>query len=254
MEAWLKTIPLARGSKAKIRNILSALFSHAIRWEWADKNPITKVRQSAKRLRTPDVLTPEEITALLAELPEPLRTAVELDAFTGLRRGELIGLQWQDVDFENLVIHVCRSVVMMVEGTPKTEASAKDVPLDAALAESLLKLKMSSPYRKASDWVFASAKMSGKQPYWPETLWRRYGKPAVKKAGISKRVGFHTFRHTYTTFLTRNNEDVKVVQELLRHANSRITLDLYAQAGMPEKRLAQSKVVKMVLRGEKAVS
>jgi integrase len=115
---------------------MSALYSHAIRWEWADKNPITKVRQSAKRLRTPDVLTPEEITVLLAELPEPLRTAVELDAFTGLRRGELIGLQWQDVDFENLVLHVCRSVVMMVEGTPKTEASAKDVPLDAALAES----------------------------------------------------------------------------------------------------------------------
>jgi len=62
---------------------------------------------------------------------------------TGLRRGELIGLQWEDVDFENLSIHVRRSVVMMVQGLPKTEASAKDVPLDAALAESLLKLKLS---------------------------------------------------------------------------------------------------------------
>jgi len=50
------------------------------------------------------------------------RTAAGLDAFTGLRRGELIGLQWADVDFENLVIHVRRSVVMMVQGTPKTEA------------------------------------------------------------------------------------------------------------------------------------
>jgi integrase len=77
---------------------MSALFSHAIRWEWAEKNPIRSVRQSAKRLRTPDVLTPEEIVALLGKLPEPLRTAVELDAFTGLRRGELIGLQWQDVE------------------------------------------------------------------------------------------------------------------------------------------------------------
>ena len=82
----------------------------------------------------------------------------------------------------------------------------------------------------------------------PETLWRRYGKPAVERAEASKRVGSHTFRHTYTTLLTQNNEDVKVVQELLRHANSRITLDLYAQAGMPEKRLAQSKVVRMVLK------
>lgn len=160
---------------------MSALFSHASGWEWADKNPIAAVRQSANRLRTPDVLTPLEITALLAKLLEPLRTAAELDAFTGLRRGELIGLQWQDVNFETLVIHVRRLVVLMVQGLPKTEASAKDVPLDASLAESLLKVKTSSPYDKPSDSVFAPAKMNAKQPYWPETLWRRYGKPAVKK-------------------------------------------------------------------------
>jgi len=156
VEAWLKTLPLARGSRAKIRNLMSALFSHAIRWEWTERNPIKSVRQSAKRMRTPDVLTPEEIMALLKRLPEPLRTAAELDAFTGLRRGELIGLQWADVDFENLVIHVRRSVVMMVQGTPKTEASAKDVPLDAAVVESLLKLRLTSPYNRESDWVFAS--------------------------------------------------------------------------------------------------
>ena len=72
--------------------------------------------------------------------------------------------------------------------------------------------------------------MKGRQPLWPETLWRRYGRPGVRAAGILKRVAFHTFRHTYTTLLTQNNEDVKVVQELLRHANSRITLDFYAQA------------------------
>jgi integrase len=132
----LKKVPLARGSNAKIRNVMSAVFSHAIRWEWTEKNPIKSVRQSAKRSRVPDVLTPEEIMALLTELPEPLRTAGELDAFTGLRRGELIGLQWQDVDFEELLVHVRRSVAMMVQRAPKTEASAKGVPLDAALAES----------------------------------------------------------------------------------------------------------------------
>ena len=208
-------------------------------------------RTSKREANEDDVLTPEEIMALLKELPEPLRTAAELDAFTGLRRGELIGLQWEDVDFENLVIHVRRSVVMMVQGAPKTEASAKDVPLDAALAESLLKLRLVGPYNRETDWVFASPTMKGKQPLWPETLWRRYGRPAVKAAKIQKRVGFHTFRHTYTTLLTQNNEEVKVVQELLRHANSRITLDLYAQAGMPNKRLAQSKLVRLVLnKGE----
>ena len=63
--------------------------------------------------------------------------------------------------FENLVIHVRRSVVMMVQGTPKTEASAKDVPLDAALAESLLKLRLTSSYNRETDWVFASPTKKG---------------------------------------------------------------------------------------------
>jgi len=255
VEKWLKTlcfkktgIPLARGSKAKIRNIMSALYSHAIRWEWADKNPITSVRQSAKRQKAPDVLTPEEIVALLSELPNPLRTIIELDAFTGLRRGELIGLRWDDVDFEQLLLHVRRSVVAMVEGAPKTEASQKDVPLDAQTAESLFVWRRTSPYPGPGDWVFASPAKEGKQPYWPGTLWRYYGKPALKRAEITKHVTYHTFRHTFGTLLNANGENPKVVQELLRHASLKVTTDVYMQAVSPQKREAQSKLVKMVLK------
>lgn len=255
VEKWLKTlcfkktgIPLARGSKAKIRNIMSALYSHAIRWEWADKNPITSVRQSAKRQKAPDVLTPEEIVALLSELPNPLRTIIELDAFTGLRRGELIGLRWDDVDFEQLLLHVRRSVVAMVEGAPKTEASQKDVPLDAQTAESLFVWRRTSPYPGPGDWVFASPAKKGKQPYWPGTLWRYYGKPALKRAEITKHVTYHTFRHTFGTLLNANGENPKVVQELLRHASLKVTTDVYMQAVSPQKREAQSKLVKMVLK------
>ena len=61
-------------------------------------------------------------------------------------------------------------------------------------------------------------------------------------------------RHTCTTLLTQNSEDVKVVQELLRHANNRVTLDLYAQAGMKEKREAQSKLVRLVLNKSEALA
>jgi len=255
VEKWLKglcfpktAIPLARGTKAKIRNIMSALFAHAVRWEWAERNPIQSVRQSAKRQRVPDVLSPEEITAILDKLPEPLRTAVELDAFTGLRRGELIGLQWQDVDFGSLVIHVRRSVVQMVDGATKTEASAKDVPLDVDLAESLLRFRQSSVYTREADWVFASHRMKGKQPLWPDSLWARHGKPAVQAAGITKRVSYHTFRHTFGTLLNANGENPKVVQELLRHATLKVTTDTYLQALSPDKREAQTKLVRLVLR------
>src|ERR1035437_9649716 len=96
VEQWLRGLRRIDGktaspaTKAKIRNIMSALFSHAIRHGWAAANPITAVRTSAKRLGTPDILSPEEFQALLAELPDRERLMVLLDASTGLRRGELI--------------------------------------------------------------------------------------------------------------------------------------------------------------------
>lgn len=252
VERWLKSLALAKGSKAKIRNIMSALYSHAIRWEWAGRNPITSVRQSSKREKIPDVLMPEEIARILEELSDPLRTMVELDAFTGLRRGELIGLRWEDVNFESLVLHIRRSVVSMVAGLPKTEASQKDVPLDVQLAESLFLWKQHSPFTAPADWVLASPHKKGRQPYWPGTLWRYYGRPAVNRAGVNKHVSYHTFRHTFGTLLNANGENTKVVQELLRHASMKVTTDVYMQALSPEKREAQSKLVRMVLK--KAVS
>jgi integrase len=256
VEKWLKGlcfpktgVPLARGSKTKIRNIMSVVYSHAIRWEWTEKNPITSVRQSSKRQKAPDVLTPEEIMAFLRELPDPLRMMIELDAFTGLRRGELIGLRWQDMDFENLVLHIRRSVVAMVEGMPKTEASLKDIPVDAQTAESLWAWKQLSPYAGPGDWVFASPHMKGRQPYWPGTLWRYYGEPALQRSKVTKHVSYHTFRHTFGTLLNANGENPKVVQELLRHASLRVTTDVYMQAVGPQKREAQSNLVKLVRKG-----
>ena len=71
VEDWLKCLPLANGSKAKVRNVMHALFNHAMRHEWAERNPITLVRQSAKRQRTPDVLDVDETKALLSELEDP---------------------------------------------------------------------------------------------------------------------------------------------------------------------------------------
>ena len=70
--------------------------------------------------------------------------------------------------------------------------------------------------------------------------------PAAQRFGIMKRIGWHTFRRTYTTLLHANGEDVKVVQELLRHGSARITMDVYAQTMTPAKRQAKGKVVAML--------
>ncbi len=75
---------------------------------------------------------------------------------------------------------------------------------------------------------------------------KRYIKPIAKENGIYKDIGWHTFRHTFGT-LKANGEDVKTVQEPLRHANSKITLDVYTQAVGSNKRVAQSKVVGMMI-------
>ncbi|HEX4029549.1 MAG TPA: tyrosine-type recombinase/integrase [Terracidiphilus sp.] len=102
-------------------------------------------------------------------------------------------------------------------------------------------------YPLIDDYVFASEAMRGKQPYWPDNLMKRHIRPVAKANGIHKRIGWHTFRHTFGTLLKANGEDVKTVQELLRHANSRITLEVYTQATTSNKRTAQSKVVRMMV-------
>jgi site-specific recombinase XerD len=75
-------------------------------------------------------------------------------------------------------------------------------------------------------------------------------RPAALKAGIRKVIGWHTFRHTYSTLLIANDENVKVVQELMRHANSRSTLEIYSQARMEAKRRAQQRVVQAIFPDE----
>ncbi len=249
--------PLAPASKAKIRNLMSVLFNHAIRWGFADRNPISGpnrgagVRQSSKRVRIPDILEVSEMQAIVARLQLRERVLLFLVMVTGLRRGELSGIQWGDIDFANLLIDVRRSVVDQVVGRCKTEASQKPVPIDEYTAQDLLSWYRVTPYREPADWVFTSnscraGKNRGKQPLWLQTVMRYHIEPVVRDLGINKRVSWHTYRRTYTSLLQGNREDVKVVQELLRHGSAKVTLDVYAQAQMPAKRKAQHKVVEMV--------
>ena len=249
--------PLAPATKAKIRNIMGVLFNHAMRWEFTDRNPIkgltrgAGVRQSSKRVSVPDILEVSEMQDILEELLPRDRILVLLSMVTGLRRGELAGLKWQDVDSQRLQIDVQRSVVNQVVGRCKTEASQKPVPIDEYTMSDLLGWFRETLFREPEDWVFATnssraGKNRGKQPLWLSTVMRYHIKPVVRRLGIQKRVGWHTFRRTYATLLKANGEDVKVVQELLRHGSSRVTLDIYAQAQMPAKRAAQQKVVAMV--------
>ena len=107
------------------------------------------------------------------------------------------------------------------------------------VAEELKNWKSVSMYNSEDDFLFASIQKNGTQPVQPDMVLRRHIRPALKRLGIKKRVGWHTFRHGLGTMLRQVGVGVKTAQELLRHANSRITLDFYQQAVTEEKREAQ---------------
>ena len=256
VEQWLITLQLAPGTRSKIRNIMSAVFNHAIRHEWMDRNPITKVRVSAKRLREPDVLTPAEFASLIPVLDLRERAMVMLAGSTGLRRSEMIALTWADIDLELMQVNVRRSCVRNHFGDTKTEASRKPVPLHPSVVTVLKKWREESPYASRTDFLFPSLRRGGKQPLSPDTLLKKLIRPAVERAGIkNKRIGWHSFRHSLATNLRAAGVDLKTAQELLRHANSRITLEVYTHAISATKREANNRVMQMVLEaGKKQLS
>jgi len=250
VEDWLKSLkskagkPLAPATKSKIRNQFSCLFSHAIRHRfWTELNPISSVRQGSKRQTIPDILSLGEMSTILAGLNDPIhRVAVLIAAVTGLRRSEIRGLKWRDVDFDKLWLRLERGVVRNLHTKLKTEGSRKGVPIPQDLADELSAWREKSCYRADDDWILASATVNGRSPVWLDIVLRRYIHPIAAAATITKHIGWHTFRRSLASLLASKGEQVKVVQELLRHSNPQITMELYQQADVDQKRSAQGHV------------
>jgi integrase len=238
---------VAPGTKAKTKGVMSVLFQHGLRYGLAEKNPIRLVRQSSLPLQEEITLEPVEVAALLSELRDPFYTLILLASVTGLRRGELFGLKWEDVNFELSEIGVVRSVVDQVEGPPKTLASRRPLPMSAPLASSLLSWREQTSYPSTKDWVFASPSALGQKPYWPDAVLKRHVIPATERAGIIKKFGWHTFRRTLATLLQSQGASVKTTQDLLRHASPVMTMGTYAKAVTAEKRHAQDLVAALLL-------
>lgn len=247
IEDWLGTLtlldgktPAAPATKAKIRNHLSALFHFLIRRKmWQQANPIEEVRQSAKRQRVPVTLTVKEMAGTLLHIESTaIRVMVAVAAGSALRRSEILGLKWRDLDFENLWFNLQRGVVRTFQTKMKTEMSHKGLPMLPELSDLLQAWRSETPYRSDDDWVYASPFTKGRRPYWPDIALKNHVRPAAKKAGVTKHIGWHTFRHSIGTLLNANGENIKTIQELLRHANSRTTLECYIQGDVEAKRRA----------------
>lgn len=250
VEEWLKTLALAPKTKGNIRNTMTVIINCARRWGLLDgENPmrLVRVKGISRRQKEPRVLAPLEIQQLIAELEEPYRTMVIMAISTGLRCSELFALRWLDFDWKQLTVVVRRAIVNGKVGEVKTKYSRSGLPLDAALAETLFHWQRVSQFARPEDWVFASPYKAGELPFRSTAILTDRIKPAVKRAGLGSGIGWHTFRHTYSTILRQLGVDLKVQQELLRHADIRTTMNIYTQAVSDDKRAAHSKVVRMVL-------
>jgi integrase len=246
VEQWLGSLALAPKTKVNLRSLLHLVYQHGRRWELTDANPIDLVRQRGGRRSIPRALNVREIRLLLEQLAEPYHTMVLVAACLGLRASEIMGLQWGDFNWAELMLLVKRSVVHGRVGETKTEASRLPLPVDPGLAEAFEEQRRRSPHRGTEDWVFPNGAGRARGQ---ESILRRQLKPAAVRAGIGK-IGWHTFRHSYSKMLRAAHVDLKVQQELLRHSTIQSTLNVYTQAVSDEKREANRWVVRSVLRSE----
>lgn len=250
VEKWFNGLALAPKTKGHIKALMHRLFECAMKWGLypIGRNPmeLVEIKNVSKRLRQPRVLSSEEFLRLIEVLEEPYRSMVLTCQCLGLRISEVMALRWSDFDFEQLTLRVQRGIVHGRVDDVKTEYSNDDLPLDPEYVVMMQSWKARCP-GTPDDWVFPNP--STQKPYWQETIAARYIKPAAAKAGLGSGIGWHTFRHTYRTWLDEAGAPMSIQRDLMRHASIQTTMNVYGRATMSDaKRTANSNVVRMALR------
>lgn len=265
----------SKGSIQKTRNVLSSILRTAYEWEIIDKNPCERVKLQAEdyseklkfftpaqtvaflefieqpyqvsikgHSRKDDTGKPYEVGDYTTErmIPEQLRVLFNLAIYTGLRKGELLALQWPDIDFQEDFVQVTKSVTY-VDGkqiikVPKSKKSFRKVSIPHSLSLRLQRLKVSqAEYRLkigkrwiGDNWVFIQEDgrmMNYASPYQAfQAAIARYnsGKEGDERLPV---IPFHGLRHTSATLLLADEKDVKTVSHRLGHAQTSTTMNLY---------------------------
>jgi integrase len=204
---------------AHFRNLLSKICGTAVRWGWMEFNPSQDIDLPPMERRRPKrVLTPEEVCKLACALKEPVRTMFLMGTLTGLRIGELLALQVQDLDLTSAVVSVRRDVYRGRVGTPKTTQSERRIPLASSLVPVLKNWLRIRP--SGSPWLFPSATGT---PLRDRNLMRRHLWPACQTLRV-QRFGWHTLRHTFSTYNGNAGVAMPVLQSLLGHASAETTM------------------------------
>ena len=224
-----------------LRNRLSKIFSVAVRWGYVQSNPVKGAQVSELTdVRRRTALSPQQFWALSRELAEPYRTMALVAVLSGMRSGEIFGLRWRYVDFEERSILVAETVYQGRSSKPKTRASNRKVFIPDLALEALQRLKSSES--GPDDFVFRTSKGT---PFNPNNVRNRVLIPACRKAGLPL-IGWHDLRRTFATWSNPTGESLKALQTQLGHTDSRLTLGVYTQP-MPEAQQQLARKVERVL-------
>lgn len=221
-----------------IKTTLGAALSQAVREELIVRNPARLVRLPAWRPKEIQPWKPEESGRFLtAAADDPLYTAFVLLVLYGLRRGEVLGLRWSDVDFAGNVLHV-RQQIQRLQGRlvatdVKTDAGRRDLPLVPLAAQVLFQHRRTTSAAAAGDLVFTTR--TG-QPIEPGNLARSFQR--ISKVAGLPRVTLHNLRHANATLLKSLGVPVRDAQAILGHASPLTTQQIYQHADLDDQRRA----------------
>ena len=162
----------------------------------------------------------------------------------------IMPLKWSDLDFKERTLLVQRSMVHGRGADVKTEYSRDRVPLDQALVNILLAHR-ERYYRTEEDWLFANPETH--RPYHQDTVQQNHIRKAGRDAGLGDGIGWHTFRHSYRSWLDDTGAPITVQKELMRHASIQTTMNVYGKAMTDTKRQAHCKVVELILKSQKTI-
>ena len=238
-----------KGLSAKtVRNIhqmIGSAYNLAIEQKLVTRNPTQGCALPKVEHKEMKTLTADQLSAFFQEARDSgVYELYYLDLATGLRRGELLGLKWTDVDLDRGVLKIQRAISRqngkVVEAPLKTKNAYRTLPLSADAIDVLMQQRRKTGN---SEWVFPSPTGG---PMSPDSVLHMLHR-VLKRAGLPK-VRFHDLRHTFATLALQNGVDVKTVSGMLGHFSAGFTLDTYAHVTTSAKREA-AKTMGNILSG-----
>lgn len=218
-----------------IRSVCKNIFQWAVDMQLVESNPVDRVKPPKTAPREMKYWNEEQVRRFLEAAKDHRYYPVYyLAIFTGMRKGEILGLKWEDIDFEAGRISVKRNLQridghgLILQEAPKTERSRRVVDISDSVVEVLKQHKRRQAEELLllgirSDMVFTTTKGKWVDPSWIKNTFH----VIAKKAG-NPRIRFHDLRHTHATLMLKAGVHPKVVSERLGHSTITITLDTYS--------------------------